>query len=337
VIVPVYNSERELEKCLPALQSSSFTDFEVWVVDDGSTTPVEPMVKRFGFNYLRIDGPGGPARARNRGAMRAGGRYLVFIDADIAIHEDTLERLASALRSNPDVAGVIGSYDDTPDDPGFLSQYKNIFHHYVHSVSPGEVPTFWSGCGAMRRNTFLEVGGFDEERYRRPAIEDIELGTWMSSSGHRILLDPSVQCQHLKRWTFRGLVKTDIFDRGIPWTRLMLRAGEVVNTLNVTTSQRISVALTCAALAGAVAAIWIPAIWFVVVLLLLTVTAINWDFYRYFVDRKGWWFAIRVLPLHWLYFSYCAISAVAGTISHYISNDKTGPTPRSRLTDLEDA
>ncbi|HEX9659242.1 MAG TPA: glycosyltransferase [Rhodothermales bacterium] len=324
VIVPVYNSSRELERCLAALKASQFDDIHVLVVDDGSTEPIEGTVTRHGFDYLRIDGPRGPARARNCGALQSNGKYLVFIDADVLVHPDTLMRIAEAFAGDPGIDGVIGSYDDDPGDPGFLSQYKNIFHHYVHHRSHGDVPTFWSGCGAMRRSVFLEFGGFDEVRYGRPAIEDIELGTWLTSAGRRIILDNRVKCRHLKRWTFLGLLKADILDRGIPWVRLMLRAGEVVNTLNVTYSQRLSVVLVHLTPVALLAALWSPWALILVAGLVLAVTALNLDFYRYFADRRGLWFAVRVVPLHWLYFVYCGLCVVAGTVLHYFSGDAPG-------------
>ena len=288
VIVPVYNSGKELERCLAALSASRFRDFDVWVVDDGSTEAIEPIVNRHGFNYFRIRGPGGPARARNRAAVRTTAEILVFVDADVLVHEDTLERFVAAFEADPAVVAVIGSYDDEPDDPGFISQYKNIFHHFVHQDSHGEIPSFWSGCGAMRRSVFAEFGGFDEERYRKPAIEDIELGTWVSSAGHRILLDTGAQCCHLKRWTFLGMVETDVFGRGVPWTNLMMRVGAANPTLNVKNSQRVSVVLVYLVLAGLLAAAWVPWAGFAAALLLVAVVLLNRDFYRYFAARKGW-------------------------------------------------
>ena len=337
VIVPVYNSSRDLERCLAALSASRFDDFEVWVVDDGSTEPLEDLVRRHGFHYLRIRGPGGPARARNRAAVKSNAEYLMFVDADVLVHEDTLERVVDAFDADPEVVAVIGSYDDLPDDPGFISQYKNIFHHFVHQDSRGDVPTFWSGCGAMRRSTFVDFGGFDEERYRRPAIEDIELGTWVSSAGHRILLDPGIQCRHLKRWTFLGMLRADVFGRGIPWTSLMIRAGAAANTLNVKGSQRLSVALVCLAVATMVAAVWFPAAWLAAGAMLAVAVVLNRDFYAYFAEKKGWWFAIRVFPLHILYFLYCGICVIGGTLSHYVSREKTGPPARRPLADSHEA
>jgi glycosyltransferase involved in cell wall biosynthesis len=64
VIIPVYNSSAELAQCLAAVARSEYEDFEVIVVDDGSTEPIGQLVKSHEYGYLRIDGPGGPARAQ---------------------------------------------------------------------------------------------------------------------------------------------------------------------------------------------------------------------------------------------------------------------------------
>src|SRR5262249_24618241 len=319
VIVPVYNSSACLKQCLAALARSQYDDFDVLVVDDGSDEQIEPLVSSFGFNYLRIDGPGGPARARNRGATQVNGRYLVFVDADVLIHPDALARFSAAFASDPQLDAVIGSYDDSPAEKNFLSQYKNLFHHYVHHASDGAISTFWSGCGAIRRELFLAFGGFDEKRYRRPAIEDIELGVWMSAAGYRIMLDSRIRGKHLKRWTLLGLCKTDIFDRGVPWTRLMLRAPRVASALNVKPAQRVSVALAGLTGLATLAALRWPMLSIVAVAFVLIVTGLNFDFYRFFAAHRGVWFALRVAPLHWLYFYYCAFGVVLGTLLHCLS------------------
>lgn len=336
VIVPVYNSTAFLKQCLAALAASQYDDYEVLVVDDGSTEPIEPVVADFGFKYMRIDGPGGPARARNRGAAQVNGRYLVFIDADVCVHPDTLSGFAAVFASDPQIAAVIGSYDEAPADSNFLSQYKNLFHHYVHQSCEGQIQTFWSGCGAMRRDLFLAFGGFDEDRYRRPAIEDIELGTWMSAAGHRIILDKQIKGKHLKRWTLPGLLKTDIFDRGVPWTRLMLRAGAAANTLNVKPVQRLSVILVFLTILLALTAFWQPLTLIPAAALGVAVTSLNFDFYRFFAAHSGVWFALRVAPLHWLYFCYCGFSVVWGTLLHYLEGAPSGPPAavRSLSSDL---
>lgn len=327
VIVPVYNSSNELEKCLSALSKSSYKMFEVLVVDDGSTESIEPIVRKYGYNYMRIKGPGGPARARNRGVERSSFEYVVFIDADVCVHENTLSLFAERFMSDDSLAAVIGSYDETPADRSYLSQYKNLFHHYVHQKSDGRINTFWSGCGAMRRDVFLKLGGFDEKRYNHPAIEDIELGTWVSAAGNKIVLDSRIKAKHLKRWTLYGLLKTDIFDRGIPWTRLMLRAGAIANTLNVKHTQRISVALAYLTFFALLLGILWSNAFFIAMLSALAVTVLNIDFYRFFFKRSGVCFTLRVIPLHWLYFIYCGFCFVIGTLIYYLIDSRSPRYP----------
>ncbi len=318
VIIPVYNSDAELEQCLNALAGSGYDDFDVLVVDDGSTIPIEALVVAHGFEYLRIDGPGGPARARNRGAAKAQGRFVVFIDADVCVHTETLSLMAGVFAGDPNIDAVVGSYDDDPTSQSFISQYKNLFHHYVHDTNAGEIRTFWTGCGAMKRDLFLASGGFDQQRYRRPAVEDIELGTWLSARGHRIILDRRIKARHLKRWTFWKLLKSDIFDRGVPWVRLMLRAGAMAGTLNDTPAQRFSVVLAyLTVLALAAAAFW-PAALILATASAFAVTLLNAGLYIFFAKRRGLWFALRAIPMHWLYFLYCGLSAILGILQHYL-------------------
>ncbi len=238
----MYNSAGQLRECLEALRVSPVQPLECIVVDDCSTDDSAELARSFGARVISTPVRSGPARARNLGAARASGEILFFLDADVCVHEDTMERVARAFASDPDLDAVIGSYDNSPGEKDFISQYKNLMHCFVHQHSRHEASTFWSGCGAIRKNVFEEFGGFDES-YERPAIEDIELGTRLHHAGRKLALDREIQVKHLKRWTFWNLVKTDILDRGIPWTELILRDRHMPNDLNVHFSQRVSVAL----------------------------------------------------------------------------------------------
>jgi len=337
VIVPAYNPGEDLERCLEALAESTYDQFDVLVVDDGSTESIEPLVERFGYRYLRIDGPSGPARARNLGVQQAKSEFVVFIDADVCVHPDTIERFAQSFAEEEDLAAVIGSYDDSPSDPSFLSQYRNMFHHYTHCQSAGQIATFWSGCGAMRRDVFVEYGGFDEQRYRRPAIEDIELGTWIAADGGKIMLDPNIQCKHLKNWSFSNMVKTDIFQRGIPWIDLMLRSAKAVKTLNVTGSQRLSVGLIFGACALVVVGIWWR--WALIgsAAAAITVTVLNIDLYRFFAMQRGLLFAAKSLLFHWLYFICCGLSVIIGTLRFHCSSQEAPSRPKRSEASKEES
>ena len=249
VVVPNHNGGVALKRCLDAIQSSSYPGFECIVVDDDSTDRWVETAKNSAFKVIELrDGPHGPAHARNVGAQAASGDILFFLDADVVIYPDTLQKVADAFLRNNKLTAVFGSYDDQPGDGHFLSQYKNLFHRFVHQQAREESRSFWSGCGAIRREVFLAMGGFDAVKYPQPSIEDIELGRRLSMRGHTIVIDKTIQVKHLKRWTLTNLIKTDIFSRGIPWTQLILADRAIPNDLNLETSQRWSALLSGALL-----------------------------------------------------------------------------------------
>lgn len=243
VIIPVRNAPIDLEKCLAALAVTEHKPcWECIVVDDASTDATPDVAHKAGARVVSLGENAGPAKARNQGALQATGDILFFIDSDVLVKPDTIERVAEAFESDPKLDGLIGSYDDEPGSRDFISQYKNLMHCYVHQNGRRKSSTFWSGCGAIRRELFHEMKGFDET-YERPCIEDIELGYRLMMQGRIVMLDPDLQVKHLKRWTFWGLIKTDIFDRGIPWTELILRDRHMPDDLNIQISQRVSVAV----------------------------------------------------------------------------------------------
>jgi GT2 family glycosyltransferase len=339
VIVPIYNSTVQLKRCLAALAQSRNANFEVIVVDDGSTEPVAPLVLDAGFRYVRLEGPMGPARARNHGAEIARGQYLAFIDADVCVQPDTLACMAQVLGNDDQWDAVIGTYDDEPDDDGLISQFKNLIHSYVHRSCAGPINSFWSGCGAMRRDIFQKAGGFDARLFPRPSIEDMELGFRISAQGNRILLDGRIRATHLKRWTLWNLLRTDIFDRGIPWIRLMWCHRNAKNLLNDKTSQRISILLTYLAAVAVLSAGLYPVACLLAPPSALIVTALNLDFYRFFARRRGFWRTLAIMPLHWLYFYSCGFCVVAGTAQHFLldrhrARQPVIPHPGRNQTDL---
>jgi len=285
---------------------------EVIVVADGDTDGSWRVAEEYGTQVLRMPTPGGPARARNLGAGEAKGDILFFVDADVTIPQDAISQVAGAFQDDSELSAIFGSYDDAPFETNFLSQYKNLFHHYVHQGAKEDASTFWAACGAIRRGVFSAMGGFDEA-YRRPSIEDIELGYRFRRAGHKIRLLKGLKVKHLKRWGIVSLLRADFFYRALPWTDLILRESEFIDDLNVTISNRVSVIFTyvfCLALLGSWCMPWLLP---VALLAMIGLLVIHWDFYRFFKDKHGWAFAAKTIPWHWFYFFYGGLAFGIGS------------------------
>ncbi|MBE9189237.1 glycosyltransferase family 2 protein [Gloeocapsopsis crepidinum LEGE 06123] len=316
VIIPVHNGGESFRRCLSSIAAAVPPPHEVIVVADGDTDGSWCVAQEYYTTVLRIPVCSGPAQARNLGARTATGDILFFVDADVTIYPDTIRQVAIAFSCEPEVAAMIGSYDDAPGAKNFLSQYKNLLHHYVHQTACEEASTFWGACGAIRREVFFAVGGFDN-RYRRPTIEDIELGYRLKQAGYTIKLCKSLQVKHLKHWGVISLLRADFFYRALPWTELILRDRQPLNDLNLQLLSRLSVISIFALLGAAIASLWWTALLGGVVVFSGVLLVLNAPVYSFFVRQRGWWFALRVIPWHWLYYFYCGLAYAIGTSRHY--------------------
>lgn len=304
VIIPVYNGGEDFLTCLSAMHASSRPADEIIVVDDSSTDASAAAACKQGAMVVSLAGaPHGPAYARNQGVEQSRGDLLVFIDADVAIHPDTLDRIQATFDQNPQISALFGSYDNHPQKPGLVSRYKNLQHHYVHQNGQREASTFWAGCGAVRRDAFLKLGGFSQA-YPRPSIEDIEFGLRLRGSGHQIYLCPEVQVTHLKRWTLLSLLRSDIRDRAIPWTRLILSSSHLPADLNLDQKSRLSAVAAWGSLVSLIASVFYwPALSGVIIAVAAQVI-LNLGFYRMFFHHEGIFATAGAFLLHSLYFLY---------------------------------
>jgi hypothetical protein len=233
VVVPATNEPPTLPACLRALRDSTVEPAELHVVG-------EPVGV-------------GPAAARNLGAARSSADVIVFVDADVSVHPDALARIDARFAADPGLAGVFGAYDDSPAAPGTVSRFRNLLHHHVHTSSPGSAETFWAGLGAVRREAFERVGGFDSRRFVAPSVEDIELGARLRRAGERIELDPEIRGTHHKRWRLVTMLRADFSARALPWARLILERRAPANALNTAPRGRASAGLALLATAAALA------------------------------------------------------------------------------------
>jgi len=316
IIIPVHNGGRAFIRCLKALLYSRTQPDEIIVVANGCRDRSAEIARLSGAQVIDLSQAVGPAAARNAAAGKARGDLLFFVDADVALHPESLGTVRALFQVHPELSACFGSYDDNPPEKNFFSQYKNLFHHFMHQQGQPQATTFWAGCGAVRRTVFAELGGFDES-YRQPAIEDIELGYRLIARGFKIRLEKRLQATHLKRWGLASLLKADFLGRALPWSRLILRSSFVPSDLNTKRRYRFSallvalfVILLFVSLTGAIP-LW-PA---TVTIGLLTV--LNLDWYLFVFNKKGWSWTIPAVIWHWVYYLYSTIAFLIALGEHF--------------------
>jgi len=315
VIIPVYNGGDKFRLCLDSLKKCDPPPLEVIVVADGWSDGSWRVAKEKGCKTVVLDERGGPGRARNIGAASASGHILLFLDADVLVQENIIEHIQEKFIRSGDLDAIIGSYDNNPTEKNFISQYRNLLHHFIHQTAREGASTFWGACGAIRRVIFLQEGGFDE-RYKTPSIEDIELGYRLKERGCKIMLQKQLQVTHMKRWDLISMLKTDIFSRAIPWARLLLQKNGIINDLNLSLSARLSTIMVFFLLLSSLSWIISPYSSILTICCLALLLMLNWDFYTLLWRRHDLIFIFKALPLHWLYFFYSSVSFLYVLIIH---------------------
>ena len=257
VIVPVHNGGKKFRASLDSIRRAVPSPDELIVVGDGDTDGSSQYAEA--GRYIRLS-LSHTRRSRSRQKPwsvegEVGHSLFRRCRCDRPCTCDPLVKETFAQHS--EISAIIGSYDDQPTEPNFLSQYRNLLHHYVHQNGREEASTFWGACGAIYRDVFLAVGGFDET-YMKPSIEDIELGYRLKKAGYTIQLCKSLQVKHWKRWTVGSMVQADFFQRALPWTQLIHRNRGFVNDLNIGVSGRASVMLTFGLLGTLLLSAWQP-------------------------------------------------------------------------------
>ncbi len=301
VVLPVYNAEATLAECLTRLCASSFGEFEIVLVDDGSTDQSGAIAANFPLRVVPTEGRIGPAAARNLGARAAAGELLFFLDSDVMVRPDTLSRIVAAFERG-EIEGVIGVQAADMRHRDLVSQYKNLWMRWTYCRRRGDVPLFYTTAAAIRRDAFLRAGGFDRG-YATPNVEDTAFGQKLRRLGIRVRIDPELEVEHVKRYSLRGLLRTD-FARAVALTRLKLRERRELaqNNTSVPLSYMASVPLAtlgAPALIGGAAFGWPLAI-AAGALALGATLALNRGFLGAIRTSEGAGRALATIPLLWL-------------------------------------
>lgn len=175
VVIPVYNGEKTIKETIESVLFQSFADFELLVINDGSTDSTLNVVSTFKDPRLKVFSypNAGLAASRNRGISLASGNYISFIDADDLWTPDKLEAQVNALQENPPAALAYSWTDYIYESGQFFRQGPHF--NFSGDVFAKLLLSDFVGNGSnplIRKQVFSEVGGFDESLN---AVEDWDM------------------------------------------------------------------------------------------------------------------------------------------------------------------
>ncbi len=291
VVIPTRNGARTLSACLESLRAASFPPAEIIVVDDASSDGTGDIARRFACRVIRAGENIGAACAKNRGAREATGDILFFTDDDVIVSRDALARLAENF-DDARVAGVVGLLDRKIPFDDFASNFKNLWMRFTYErMSRERIGLFYTSVAAIRREIFLQLGGFDEN-YRGASIaEDTEFGQRAWAVGHNLVLDPRVVVTHCKHYTPREVLATDFLRaRALVLMRLRKR-GQPFYT-SVPLFYQFAVPMLFAALASLALALLHPIFLAASALLLFTFYFLLFTWITFLARERGALFAL---------------------------------------------
>lgn len=237
IIIPAFNSEDTLADCLNSVFSSDFKDFEVIVVDDFSKDSTLGIAKRFPVTVVKHGRNQGAAISRNDGAEKAKNDILLFIDSDVFIKKDTIKEIWNFFNERPNVTAIACTMSSKYCAETFGSKFITLRTSYYYKWKDGEkyrdYTIFQSQCGAIKKEAFQQLGGFDP-RFKGVGIEEYEFGHRLSNIYKNILLR-NVQfdrkCKNFKQ-RLRALLT-----RSSTWAPIFIKRIEFESKGSVATLQ----------------------------------------------------------------------------------------------------
>ncbi len=195
VVIPAYNAATTIGECLAALNKQSLprSEYEVIVVDDGSTDATADIATCCGARVVR-QANSGPASARNKGIMEAGGAVILFTDSDCVPTPDWIVEMIAPF-ADPQIAGVKGVYRTRQEN--LTARFTQIEYEdrYDHTARCKYVDFIDTYAAAYRRDILVTGSGFDTN-FPFASVEDQELSFRLASAGHKMVFNPRAVVYH---------------------------------------------------------------------------------------------------------------------------------------------
>ncbi len=236
VVVPVFNRPDEVDELLESLTRQTLKDFEVIIVEDGSSIPCKEVCSKYDnrlhLTYIEKENSG-PGQSRNCGAERASGDFLLILDSDVVLPEGYMKAVSDELES--DCADAFGGPDRA--HPSFTPVQRAISYSMTSFFTTGgirggkkKLDKFYPRSFNMgiRRTVYHELGGFSKMRFG----EDIDLSIRIFKGGYKCRLFPEAWVWHKRRTDFRKFYR-QVYNSGIARINLYKKYPESLKLVHL--------------------------------------------------------------------------------------------------------
>lgn len=194
IVIPVHNGATTIDRCLAAATSVDYPNFEVVVVDDGSTDGTAELVRRHPVKLVQLKPNRGASAARNAGVAAASGEFIFFTDDDCVVQRDTLRKAATAIAEEGSDCVIGGTYTPLAHDHALYNSFQSVFVNYSETKyrEPDYIATH---AMLIPRQMFLASKRFDEGFL--PILEDVDFCHRMRREGKRLVMRPELVVGHI--------------------------------------------------------------------------------------------------------------------------------------------
>lgn len=321
IIIPTHNSQNTISPLLLSINNSSSVNFkslEVVIIDDQSKDNTLKIINQFkknlNFKLLIISDKVhvGPARARNQGAKKARGKYLLFLDGDVELKKQTLSNVFKTIVSGK-IRAFTGIWDYHQKTTNFFPQFKALrdwSYWFAEREEYSHYYLFSTRIAGIEKKLFQKLNGFIED-YKEPTVEDIEF-TYRIEKKSSIKFCANIIVNH----EFENFLPIAIkyFKRSRDWIKLYLKRFRFDP---VATSKReaFKSILSSIFILFLGISIILPLFLVPCFLLFLLFSYLEFKFWRLILQKKGFIFLLYSIPVSIILYQFINLGAAWGYLT----------------------
>jgi glycosyltransferase involved in cell wall biosynthesis len=314
IIIPAYNAEKTIAICLESIFSSSYKDFEIIVVNDGSKDTTLQIIKDFPVVIIDLESNQGPSIARNEAVKKAKGTYLFFTDADCIFSPCLLNKTSHIAKK--EIHPLFGgTYAVRSCDQTFFSDFQSIFIHFFETryEHADYIATHFL---VMKKKMFMKSGGFASKEYlgRKALKEDVEFTQRMKKQYGNLKIYSTLTVKHIFNFNLYSSLE-NAFKKSYGWARISLEttkdlaADSGVGSVEI----KVTVGLLAILLLLGCFSVWNSFLLLFCGVLFMSMLLINRPFLTFVFKKRG--FVFGIASLFYYVFPYSFFVGLGGSFA----------------------